>query len=72
MEKTKNKKQNKTLWGINSRLSDTEACISDLKDKIMKTTQSEQQKEKKKVQFKKWEQLKGPLGQHQIILTFVL
>ena len=32
--------------GINSRLSDTEECISDLEDRIMEITQSEQQKEK--------------------------
>ena len=33
---------------INSRLSDTEECISDLGDRIMEITQSEQQKEKLK------------------------
>ena len=35
-----------TLEGINSRLGDTGECISDLEDRIMETTQSEQQKEK--------------------------
>ena len=34
----------KKLEGINSRLGDTEKCVS---DRIMETTQSEQQKEKK-------------------------
>ena len=35
-----------TLEGINSRLSDTEECISDLEYRVMKITKSEQQKEK--------------------------
>ena len=35
-----------TLEGINSRLSETEECISDLEDKIMEITQLEEQKEK--------------------------
>ena len=35
-----------TLEGINSRLGDTEECISDLDDTIMEIIQSEQQKEK--------------------------
>ena len=35
-----------TLGGINSRLGDAEECVSDLEDRIMKITQSEQQKEK--------------------------
>ena len=34
------------LKGINSRLGDTEDCISDLEGKIMEIIQSEQQKEK--------------------------
>ena len=34
------------LEEINSRLSDTEECISDLEDRIVEITQSEQQKEK--------------------------
>ena len=36
-----------TLEGIKDRLGNTEECISDLKDRIMEITQSEQQKEKK-------------------------
>ena len=35
-----------TLEKINSRLDDTEECISDLEDKIVQITQSEQQTEK--------------------------
>ena len=35
-----------TLKGINSRLGDIEESISDLKDRIMEITQSEQPKEK--------------------------
>ena len=35
-----------TLKGINSRLGDTEKCISDLVDRIINITKSEQQKEK--------------------------
>ena len=31
---------------INSRLGDTEECLSDLDDRIIEITQSEQQKEK--------------------------
>ena len=45
------------LEGINSRLSDTEECISDLEDRIMEITQTEQQKEKQK-----WEEFKRSLG----------
>ena len=37
---------NNTLERMNSRLSDTEECVSDLEDRIMEITQSEQQKEK--------------------------
>ena len=33
-----------TLKGINSRLGDTEECISDLGDRIMEITQSKQEK----------------------------
>ena len=36
-----------SLERIASRLSNTEDCIRDLEDKILETTQSEQQKEKK-------------------------
>ena len=35
-----------TLEGMNSRSGDTEEHISDLEERIMKITQSEQQKEK--------------------------
>ena len=35
-----------TLEGVNSRLSDTEECISALGDRMMEITQLEQQKEK--------------------------
>ena len=35
-----------TLEGINSRLGDTEECISDMEFRIMEITQLEQQKEK--------------------------
>ena len=35
-----------TLEGMNSRLSDSEESISDLEDRIMEITQSEQHKEK--------------------------
>ena len=34
------------LEGVNSRLGDTEECTSDLEDRIMEITQSEEQKEK--------------------------
>ena len=34
-----------TLEAKNSRLNDTEECISDLEDRIMEITQSEQQKD---------------------------
>ena len=36
-----------TLEGIKDRLGNMEECISDLKDRIMEITQSEQQKENK-------------------------
>ena len=36
-----------TVEGINSRLGDTEKGISDMEDRIVGITQSEQQKEKK-------------------------
>lgn len=39
-------KMKNTPKGINSRLGDTADCISDLKDRIVENTQSEQQKEK--------------------------
>ena len=39
-------KMKNTLERINRRLSDTEECTRDLEDRIMETTQSEQQKEK--------------------------
>ena len=32
--------------GINSRLGDTEECISDLEDRVMKITKTENKKEK--------------------------
>lgn len=48
------------LEGMNSRLSYTEECINDLADRIMKITQSEEQKEKQIL--KKWEQFKRSLG----------
>ena len=38
-----------TLEGINSRLVDTEEQISKLEDRVMKITQDEQKKEKKRV-----------------------
>ena len=34
------------LKEINIRLGDTEECISDIEDRIMETSQSDQQKEK--------------------------
>ena len=34
------------LQGFNRRLGDTEECISDLKDRIVEITLSEQQKQK--------------------------
>lgn len=40
-----------TLHGINRRLRDTEECITDLEDRILEITQSEQQKENRN--FKK-------------------
>jgi len=36
-----------TLEGINSRLGDTEENISDLEDRIVEITQTEQQKERR-------------------------
>ena len=36
------------LEGINSRLGDTEECISNLEDRIMEVIQSKQPKKKKK------------------------
>ena len=35
-----------TLEGINSKLGDTEECISNREDRIMEITQSEEQKAK--------------------------
>ena len=37
-----------TLDRMNSTLSDTEDCISDMEDRIMETTQSGQQNKKKR------------------------
>ena len=36
-----------TLEGLNSRLDDTEVQISELEDRVVEITQSEQQKEKR-------------------------
>ena len=38
---------NKTLEGINSRSDEAEACSSDLKGKVEKNTQAEEQTEKR-------------------------
>ena len=54
---------NNILEGINSRLDEVEDWISDLEDKVEKKIQAEQQKEKGI--FKKWGELKKPLGQHK-------
>lgn len=48
-----------TVQRMKSTLGDTEECISDLEDRIVEITQSEQQKEK---QFLKIGQFKGSLG----------
>ena len=42
-----------TLDRMNSTLSDTEDCISDMEYRIMETTQSGQQNKKKKENLKK-------------------
>lgn len=46
---------------MNSNLDDTEEWISDLEDKMVEITQSEEQKE----EFFKWREFKGLLKQHQ-------
>lgn len=51
-----------TLDGINNRLDRIQECISDLGNRIMEITQSEEQKEKQ-IKMRKF---KGPLKQHQI------
>ena len=43
------KKKKNTLEGINSRLGDTKEHISDLEDRIIEITHSEQQKVKQKM-----------------------
>ena len=43
MKNTMNEVKN-TLEGINSKLGDTEKCISDLKDRITEITQLKQKK----------------------------
>ena len=40
------------LEGIDSRLSDAERCISDLEDRTVEITHSEQQKLKKKLKMR--------------------
>ena len=50
------------LDGRNSRLGSIDKCISDLGNRIMEITQSEEHKEKQ-IKMRK---LKGPLKQHQV------
>ena len=51
-----------SLEGINSRITEAEERISDLEEKIVEITATEQNKEKKNE--KKWRKPKRPLGQH--------
>ena len=51
------------IEGINSRLNDTEAQISEMEDNVVEIIDNEQKKKKK--DEKKWGQFKRPLGQHQ-------
>ena len=60
MNNTINEIQN-LLEGINSRISEAEEQISDLEDKILEITPTEQNKEKSK---KRIEVSQRPLGQH--------
>ena len=50
-----------SLEGINSRITEAEEWISDLEDKILEITPTEQNKEKSK---KRIEVSQRPLGQH--------
>ena len=61
-----------TLDGINinSRLGDSEECTSDIENRIMKVTKSEQQKKKKENKLKNKCSVKD-LNQHKV-LTFAL
>ena len=53
--------QMKAEWkAMNSRLNNEEERISDLEDRIMEITQSEQQR--KSQMKKKWKQYKKPMG----------
>ena len=60
MKNTINEIKN-SLEGINSRITQAEEQISDLKDKIVEITATEQNKEKR---MKRIEDSLRPLGQH--------
>ena len=59
VEEYNNQNKTHTLEGIDSRLNDAEKFISDLDERVMKSTQDEQQKEK--IIFKNENRLKGLL-----------
>ena len=46
LEELKNKQMNKTLEGIHSRITETEAWINDLEDRMVDITDTEQNIEK--------------------------
>ena len=56
------KDMNNTLKGIHSRITEAEAWINDLEDRLVEITTKEQNIEKKNE--KKCRQPKRPLGQH--------
>ena len=47
LEELKNKQMNKTLEGIHSRITETEAWINDLEDRMVEITATEQNIEKR-------------------------
>jgi len=55
---------NTIIEGINSKLVDKGEPISDLEDRIVEITQSEEQNEKPILE--KWGHFMGFLGQHQV------
>ena len=66
-KKIKKKKKRNTLEVNNSRLGDTEECITDLEYRIMEITQSGKQKEQLKIRT-----VSGTFRTTSSILTFTL
>ena len=68
LEELKNKqtRMNNTLEGSNSRITEAEEWISDVKDRVVKITATEQNIEKRMEKKKKRRRRhpKRPLGQH--------